>query len=452
MGHEPVPWAIGGGAQMSATVARLLAYLGGGGETEGVAAPTSCAVAAMPTPGASVRVAPGPYLIRNRALAGDYQDYVGMVRSQDVVNVTATSSAGPRSDLVVIRVENPFISGEPWQVPTDVANGPYVFTRVIENVPADTTSVHALNLGYTAITLARIDIPASTATITDAMITDLRTVVNPGTGTGGQPPPGGGGDGGDDGGGGGDGDGSDALITRSGTTTPEVLDAAGHSSASTTDFTLTATVLDAHRVRIDWTTTRTDITGWTAARDGVDTQGTGAWSTAQLDPGVRSWTFNLLVSSDTYTFTLTPQSGTTTLPVITVQASPTGTVIDQAWQDWPSFATWDYTIPHWATHADINITLAGCKLEDADLSGSMQLLIGSISKLTQDWTFDYPGQDVRQTIAAAGHDVPIDAGFRGTKTTFTVQNKITAGTGKLAADASTVMTAQLAFKGKPVTS
>jgi hypothetical protein len=49
-----------------------------------------------------------------------------------------------------------------------------VFARVIENVPSTTTTAAELGLDHSMIALARIDIPASTGTITQSMIHDLR--------------------------------------------------------------------------------------------------------------------------------------------------------------------------------------------------------------------------------------------------------------------------------------
>jgi hypothetical protein len=75
--------------------------------------------------------------------------------------------------LVVAIVKNPFLSGEGW---TNVT-GPFSETLIIPNVSATARDVHVTNPGYSAITLARIDIPASTGTITQAMIKDMRSTL-----------------------------------------------------------------------------------------------------------------------------------------------------------------------------------------------------------------------------------------------------------------------------------
>lgn len=139
--------------------------------SEGVLGPLDLRVLELSTPGTSIRVMPGAYGILNRALAGSYEGYVHKLLAEEQVPITATGAGSGRSDLVIRRIENPFLSGEPW-INTD---GPFVTTHVIEGVDPTTTDVHDLGLGYSATTLARIDIPLSTGTITNAMITDLRS-------------------------------------------------------------------------------------------------------------------------------------------------------------------------------------------------------------------------------------------------------------------------------------
>lgn len=172
---DSVPWFVGGGAQHSPEVARLLAYSATSG-SEGVVRSPDLKVVATGTPSAQVQVRVGAGIILNRAVGGDLQSYIARNPTATTVSVAATSSSGGRSDLIVLQVEDPFMSGEPWQDPADVTVGPYVFVRVIPNVPNTTTRLQdvAGYAGRSAITLARIDIPASTATITNAMIKDMR--------------------------------------------------------------------------------------------------------------------------------------------------------------------------------------------------------------------------------------------------------------------------------------
>lgn len=180
MAWDSVPWFVGGGAQHSPEVARLMAYASTSG-AEGIVTPGDLKVAALPVPGGSVTVAPGAGLIRNRATGGTSQTYVARNPVEDTVGIAPTGSGSGRTDLIVAQIEDPFMAGEPWQDPADPTVGPYIFTRVIPNVPANTTRLQDVPgySGRSAITLARVDIPASTGTITSAMITDLRALAMP---------------------------------------------------------------------------------------------------------------------------------------------------------------------------------------------------------------------------------------------------------------------------------
>jgi hypothetical protein len=147
---------------------------------EGLSGPLDGRVSALDVPDSYIRVSPANYSIINRESGYPNEMYSGRLREEDRVPVQPTTSAGGRTDLVVFRVENPAIG--PWTaLPDDQKpNGPYVYTRVITNVPAGTTNVRDIPGNYSAITLARLQIPPSTSTITNSMITDLRsTSANP---------------------------------------------------------------------------------------------------------------------------------------------------------------------------------------------------------------------------------------------------------------------------------
>jgi hypothetical protein len=175
-------WAIDGNVgnvvTHPASVARVQTFVAFEGR-EGVVGATDLRVLELATPGTSIRVMPGAAGILNRALGGTNQMYAVNLPASENVAVTATGAGAGRSDLVIARVENPFISGEPW---TDM-DGPFTYARIIEGVPASTTTVTALGLGYSAIPLARIDIPVSTGTITQAMIKNLRSTIGGGGGS-----------------------------------------------------------------------------------------------------------------------------------------------------------------------------------------------------------------------------------------------------------------------------
>ncbi|MGW2739131.1 hypothetical protein ACWC4D_33640 [Streptomyces sp. NPDC001288] len=124
-------------------------------------------ISALSTPGAGVQVGSGSAVIAGVYVAnqGFYNVYnIG----SDTVDIAATSGT-PRSDMIVLRVQDPEYEGN--RDPSDAG-----FFDVIPNVSSSATTVPN---GYSAIPLARIDIPASTATITNAYIKDLRQVANP---------------------------------------------------------------------------------------------------------------------------------------------------------------------------------------------------------------------------------------------------------------------------------
>lgn len=175
---DPVPWMVGGGAQHSANVGRNVAYAAFGGN-EGVVNAADCEVRERTVPDGSVRVLPGTLAIKSRATGARDEMYVGRLPSTDTVAIAPTDFTGPRSDLIVARVEDPNEPGVVYPVPATPASGPYIYTRVISGVPAGTTTAAQAGGARTEIALARIDIPPSTGTITQAMIADLRVLSQP---------------------------------------------------------------------------------------------------------------------------------------------------------------------------------------------------------------------------------------------------------------------------------
>lgn len=129
----------------------------------------------LAVPGTSVRVASGACVILGREVS--FQgSYYGTNFGEEQVAITATGSGAGRSDMIVAQVEDPTISGSPWA--HDPATEPLVYLRVIEGVDPSATTVPQSPTARSAIPLARIDIPESTATITQAMITDLRSMMD----------------------------------------------------------------------------------------------------------------------------------------------------------------------------------------------------------------------------------------------------------------------------------
>jgi hypothetical protein len=139
---------------------------------QGIVEPGDLRVTATEVPGSNVQAAAGGVVVRG-AEAAFQGSYYGHNVGIDTVSVNPTGSGGGRTDMVVARVEDPTVDGTPWTHPVD---GQLIFTRVIENVSADATEPPA---GMSAIPLARITLPANTATITQDMITDLRQMIDP---------------------------------------------------------------------------------------------------------------------------------------------------------------------------------------------------------------------------------------------------------------------------------
>lgn len=175
MALDSTPWFVGGGAQHSPEVARSLAYASTNG-SEGVAGVSDLKVQAQGTPNGTVRVITGGALLLNRYAGGSGQTYALRNATATDIPVTATGSGGGRTDLVVARVLDPQYEGV---APSDPLTFQYSRITIVQGVSAGIKSAKELNLGYPAIALAKITLPASTGTVTAAMITDLRRVAQP---------------------------------------------------------------------------------------------------------------------------------------------------------------------------------------------------------------------------------------------------------------------------------
>lgn len=174
MAMERVPYLTGGGFEHSAEVMRAALAASTSG-AEGIVTAGDFKVAPTAVPGTNIDVAPGNALIRNSYGGGGAQSYAVRAPSQTQLPIQATGSAGARTDLVVARVDDPTYAGGPFDPGTFEA----AKFEVIRGVPAATTSAAELGLGYPAIALARVTLPASTGTVTESMVTDLREIAIP---------------------------------------------------------------------------------------------------------------------------------------------------------------------------------------------------------------------------------------------------------------------------------
>lgn len=175
MAFDSTPWFVGGGAQHSPEVARAMAYAGTRG-SEGVAGISDMKVQAQGTPNNTVRIISGGALLLNRYPGGTGQTYSLRCATATDVAITATGSSGGRTDLIIARVLDPQYEGSAPADPTDFQ---YARPAVIQGVSSGIKSAKELNLAYPAIALAKVMLPASTATVTASMITDLRRVAQP---------------------------------------------------------------------------------------------------------------------------------------------------------------------------------------------------------------------------------------------------------------------------------
>jgi len=140
--------------------------------SQGIIGATDLLVTANTVPTSGVNIAGGACVVAGAetAFQGSYYGYnVGLDTSLTIASTGGTI----RSDMVVVRAEDPTWSGSPWGNP---ASGQILFPRVISNVAAGLTTVPG---GYSAIPLCRIDMPVSTSVVSQAYIHDLRQVAQP---------------------------------------------------------------------------------------------------------------------------------------------------------------------------------------------------------------------------------------------------------------------------------
>ncbi|MEU9014239.1 hypothetical protein AB0D12_31620 [Streptomyces sp. NPDC048479] len=136
---------------------------------EGITEGDDLKVTQLGTPGGSVQVSDGSGVVRGRF--NTFQGHYAVCNTgAATVAISATGGAG-RSDMLILRVEDPEYEGT-----LDPEVDSICYFQIISGVSSSATAIPD---GRTGIPLARIDIPASTSTITNAMIVDLRKVANP---------------------------------------------------------------------------------------------------------------------------------------------------------------------------------------------------------------------------------------------------------------------------------
>ena len=136
---------------------------------EGVTEGDDLKVTQRGTPGAGVTISDGSGVVKGRV--STFQGHYSVCnQGSDDLDIAATGGS-VRSDMVILRVEDPEYEGT-----LDPEVDEVCYFQVISNVSSSATAIPD---GRTGIPLARIDIPASTSTITNAMIHDIRKVANP---------------------------------------------------------------------------------------------------------------------------------------------------------------------------------------------------------------------------------------------------------------------------------
>lgn len=179
MANDNVVYSVNG-ATHDPQLFREQAWINSGGQT-GVVGPGSLEVLAQPTPGGSVRVLPGGFSIAATpgGTAGytdaPWQSYAKALYQTSTVEIRPTGSSGPRVDVVGIVINDPQFEGTAESMSDEELEAHQFWSfHVIENAPASTTTAAGFGLPRPFLPLARINIPANTATITNAYITDLR--------------------------------------------------------------------------------------------------------------------------------------------------------------------------------------------------------------------------------------------------------------------------------------
>lgn len=136
---------------------------------EGVTQGDDLKVTQLSTPGTSVQVSDGSGVVRGRV--NTFQGSYAVCNTGAALVGISSTGGSPRSDMLILRVEDPEYEGT-----LNPATDQVAYFQILSGVSSSATTIPD---GRTGIPLARIDIPASTSTITNAMIKDVRVVANP---------------------------------------------------------------------------------------------------------------------------------------------------------------------------------------------------------------------------------------------------------------------------------
>jgi hypothetical protein len=163
-------YAVDGNAE-SGNFLRLMLQSSTAG-AQGVIGATDLLVTATGPATAGIVIAGGACIVLG--VETPYQgSYYGYNVGNDTSLTIGATAGSARSDLVVVRAEDPTWSGSPWGGP---ASGQILFPRVISGVSSSATTMPG---GQSGIPLCRIDMPPSVSVVQAAYIHDLRNVAQP---------------------------------------------------------------------------------------------------------------------------------------------------------------------------------------------------------------------------------------------------------------------------------
>jgi hypothetical protein len=175
MGLSPIPYMVGGDVEHPVEVMRAVAYMATRGAS-GVGTPDSFKPAATTVPSDRIVLSAGIAAADNAYPGGRNQSYVMFADSELEVPIEPTGSAGGRTDLVVLRILDPQYEGA---TPANPQTFQYARAYVVKGVAANTAGTRGLGLSFPAVAIARVTLPANTATVTPDMVTDVRRLVAP---------------------------------------------------------------------------------------------------------------------------------------------------------------------------------------------------------------------------------------------------------------------------------
>lgn len=183
MTFENMPSSIDG-AQLSSALVRKGTFAGTNG-AEGIVGKTDLKVTQLGVPGVGVLISAGVGLVLNRYQTTPNETYVVANPGTHTIpsGSMPASNPSPKSYIVAIVIGDKAFSqtGHPFMLVTDPPAGQELTFQYVRPVLVEVTagSTTIPGAAYPYLALARIDVPASTTTIIDSYITDLRTLAQP---------------------------------------------------------------------------------------------------------------------------------------------------------------------------------------------------------------------------------------------------------------------------------